>query len=59
MPGFWQPPITSVKKIVTLRPSMRYVASENKLCNGLAAKATRALRHPKNGYKLDATKYPA
>jgi hypothetical protein len=30
MPGFWQPPITSVKKIVPQRLSMRYVASENK-----------------------------
>src|SRR5438128_8919071 len=58
MPGFWQPRITSVKKIVPRRPSMRYVASENKLCNGLAAKATRTLTQPKTDTNLTPPNIP-
>ncbi|PYX11305.1 MAG: hypothetical protein DMG85_06020 [Acidobacteria bacterium] len=37
---------------------MRYVASENKLCNGLAAKATRTLTQPKTDTNLTPPNIP-
>jgi hypothetical protein len=55
MPGFWQPRITSVKKIVPRRPSMRYAASENEMSNDLAAKSNPRSYAAENGYKPDAT----